>query len=821
MTSLKSLQNNFGYAFKTGLRDNSVVGVVCAVFLAIFYCFMPYMAFRNTSGKPKFAFLLTSEMQFMRYFVIVGLLGFGILMGIIAFKFITGKKTVNVYYSLGIKRTHLFTAKFLSGAAILALSVLLPLLICFILNVATLGFNKYLMVAIVYNFLGLFAIAFSAYSITALVFSTVGTAFEGVLFSGIVVLFPEIFFMCATALVSKLVVGTPYGENFSMYTNNSGVYSLSFSQRFAYLNPLRFFSEGIYTYASATDKAELASYTSDKTVAWSNPNFLPVICWMLVSVAIFALAIFAYERRKAEIGGFIGKNKVLNFIGTFVISFFIFTNVATYPSEKLSQTVMFLIGLAVFAVVSILLYIVLLRNMKLFKKNLINLPIQLVIVALIYVFFFTGYLGNAYKVPDTADISYAELSSATQNLSVESDGLTSYSFYNEVNLTRGTHPLGKYESEKDINYVRDVHQALAEVGKRTATIYNDDFNGVYPVSVQIKYVMKDGSTIYRNYYGITDEILQKLNSADNTDYRTAKLKDLFYGAYDADAKPSQNDYSKEAFDKYYANMYKKHLQSADTSAYIFNNVLKNGTELELTAQQMQQLRDCIYKDLTTITLSDMYTPSTTLGAIKFCSVSGAEQPSNEDGEVQTYTSNGSYIKSDSLSGEEAYSPDDLYANGSEWLSNQRVPTFLLSDKMTNTIDFLKTVGYYDELTSATQIKSVNLLPVKAFYAPNTYSARNSTSQIASKYSLGCEFVATLINEEDFVKNMYPNSYSVKDSADITSIVGSGVLRAVVSPNDYYAFVTLSDSTCITMYVKAENIPESIKTAAASATVSDY
>ena len=171
MTSQKSFKNNFGYAFYTGLRENALFAVLNAVFLALFFCVMPIQTFMSTTqtdmetGKVSiieyskvYAFLFAPQLQYFRYFIIAVLLGVGILMGIAAFRFITGKKTVNVYYSLGIKRQKLFAAKYLSGLTLIAGSVLVPMVVSLIANIAVLGFNKFMLPAFFYLLLTMFSL---------------------------------------------------------------------------------------------------------------------------------------------------------------------------------------------------------------------------------------------------------------------------------------------------------------------------------------------------------------------------------------------------------------------------------------------------------------------------------------------------------------------------------------------------------------------------------------------------------------------------------------------------------------------------------------
>ena len=155
-----------------------------------------------------------------------------------------------------------------------------------------------------------------------MVFTTVGTAFEGVLFSGILLLFPEILLTCLQVFIRKLVLGTPLGADFSnSYVHMGETTMETLPKQYAQLNPLRYMSKGLYTYSQGGVVGKLSDYNNGgNLVAWKNPDFLVPIIWLLVTAALFAFGAFFYERRKAEIGGFIGKNKVLNFIGIFLVA---------------------------------------------------------------------------------------------------------------------------------------------------------------------------------------------------------------------------------------------------------------------------------------------------------------------------------------------------------------------------------------------------------------------------------------------------------------------------------------------------------------------
>lgn len=826
MTSLKSLQNNFGYAYRTGLRDNMVTGIINTVFLAIFYCIFPMSTFFAkpsvdkdtgklvaTNFKETYSFLFTENMEVFRYVVICAMLMFGVFMGIAAFRFITGKKTVNVYYSLGIKRSHLFSAKYLSGLTLLVGSVLLPLLVCLLVNIVKLGVNHYMITSIIYLFLGLVSISVFSYSLTSLIFVTVGTSFEGIAFSGILLLFPELFFTCLQKLIEKLVFGTPYGATFSSYSLNMyGDYSQKLTQKYAAFNPIRYFSQGLYVFSSATKKGELTDYQSGKTVAWCAPNFLPIIIWLLISVMIFAVAVYMFERRKAEIGGFIGKNRVLNFIGTFLIATFAFTLFVTYPFKSISKTLVLLLGLLLFLIISALVYLILLRSISAFKKNLLSFPIQLAIVVLIFAFFSTGYFGAAKKVPATADVSYAQITSDTFNYSGEFNSQTMYFYLGSTETSNVTYPVGKYETEKDIDYVRKVNTALVEQGMQNASLPNDDFNGIYPTCIQIRYVMKDGSEILRNYYGINTEILNTLNEYVETDYYKARLNDLFNGEVKAEYKLDSKTATSEQTVQYYFDNYKRQLRSDDSDIYLYNKARTNGVVADLTAEQKQQLRDCIYKDISSQKIQDVYNSDKTLGVIAF-SLAGdssldTSYNSSYDSVVYSSSSYSTY------SGDAGFTTD--YSEfGRLYLNTDQIPVYMITSDMVNTINYIKSIGYESVFTQAPAIKSFKVIKVSDIFS----SSRSYL--VEYKYTIGREFISS--NYEGDIQS-YNSAYTVDAKDELAkTLYELGALRKDMNPDDYIVIAVLekdgnvdSDSAAVQFIVDGDKMPESVKQGVAAA-----
>lgn len=815
MTSRKSFINNFGYAYRTGLRDNIVPAILQFILGAYFFIYTPaIILFKKMGTNPQtgdmeaikikeiYQFMLSANMEFFQYFLIGSFLIIGIIMGIVTFKFMTGKKTMNVYYSLGIKRVNMFTAKYLSGLTLMAIAVFVPLLIDVIMNVSAIGMSGHLISSALYYFLGLFSLSMFSFSVTAAVFSMVGTSFEGIVFSGILVSTPAILLSSLQTLIENLVSGTPYGVSFvNSYGNEQSMLST-----FYQFTPFMYLSRGLFTYESADTKGQITNYADSATMAWKSPEILLVLAWIAVAVAIMFLAMYLYNRRKAEIGGFIGKNKILNFICTFIIGFFGFVTVISVTGgSSLSTLVRVLIALAVFTVIYIVLDMLLIRNLKLFFKGLYKLPIHLGVALLIFAFFATGYFGAANKVPKTEDIAYAQISSvATGYSETIASPENYYSSLGSIQFTPNKNPEGKYESASDIAKIQEIHKLLVGKMPLTANDINESIDNNYPSYVKIIYTLKNGKEIKRAYYGVDAETYNKLLDLQETDYQKDRLKEAFYGEYKTqysaeDIKKIRDELTSgqnTAFAEYNNNQYRRALQS-DESLVVFSNKVLQGKELVLTTAQRKELLDCLYNDVSNMTAQQIYYPKEALGILEF----SAPQVDLSDSEKQmNYQYEGTTMASSDS--EESTVYKDGYStfldDGNLSISNK--PVFFLSPDMTKTIAFLKSIGAYDSvLKTNPQISKAKVYKLEAEFGYLDW-------YISGRHEIGKEFV---------VSKQY-GDYSVivgseiSDTEIINTLYSKAKDRAIISADNGYVVTFLVDGEPQMLYVDAEDVPQSIK-----------
>ena len=414
MTTNQSLTNAFNYTFKSSLKGLSLLPAISNFsILAFFVTFftgaeiLQRQPIINNEGVT--TGYITAKSQYISYFfgtgeelllptlVLVALCGLS--MAICTFNFITSKKQVNVYYSLGITRTRLFLGKYLSGVVLLAISTFVPLFATLIMNLAALGFSGTVFKTFLLYLLSFLVVSISSYTITATVFSCVGTIFEAGVFSSIILFLPDILLYGIQTVMAKYLYGNPYGFDFIPVNNDrwNDSYVATLSEQFNFLSPVFFMKTELSNFG-VIERQE----TKDgvKQVI-ENPNFTNIILWVILLTAIAFLGIIIYNKRKAEIAGFIGTNRVLNTFVSFLAGFFAFSLVISIAEEII---VGIIIGAIAFILIHLGLELAVLRDIKKFIRGLYKLPIGLVAIGIFVASVNTGLFGFSERIPNTERI---------------------------------------------------------------------------------------------------------------------------------------------------------------------------------------------------------------------------------------------------------------------------------------------------------------------------------------------------------------------------------------------------------------------------------
>lgn len=669
MTSPKSSINPRLYTFRTALTSNFLMPLLNMAALA--FC-IPVMnlirilSINSAAASPRQGETVVSLKETYRYLLmgdagfaplaILAVVGCSVLLGVMMFRFIASKKTVNVFYSLGITRKSLFVSKYLAGVLMLVVSVALPLLFNLILNFSYLGSSWQLWSATAYYFWSFSILACFSFTVTAAVFSCVGTVAEGCFFPFVILGSPMIILYCLQYLMETLF-GNPYGEYFMGYGTTD------LPTTFKAFNPILFLYDGVNNLSALDASGKLIPSSYGEGAPWVKPNFLPLVFWTIAVVAVMFLGMYLFRKRKAEICGFLGANSVLNFFITFLLGFLGFGLVIHVTQAKLPMALAIVVGLLVFTVIYCIVDFALIRNGKEFLRGLKKLPIHLGITLIIGIVFATGLFGFSTRIPELSEIQSASITVPSDSfLGV---GCIGSSYGSEYNWGSLGNMLEGLEAEEDLRLVRQVHEKIIQTGDQKITANQDGVareDQFVESTIQVVYQLKNGRKLMRNYYHVPMQAVTHLLRVEDTEAGRAQVQKFL-------TAPLSSQYD---------NLWRESIQK--TSAItLWSPYLEQETAIDLSESQRKILFQCVADDLIAQKAEQRY--FSTQQPIGFIKIQDSER--NYGGNAGTYR---------------APSPSTMDGY-----------TVYLTREMQKTIQFLQSNGFYDAIGRPAEVESVKIV----------------------------------------------------------------------------------------------------------------
>lgn len=246
--------------------------------------------------------------------VLAGCLFFGLVDGIVSFKFIQDKKETTIFFSLGLTRTRLFFNRCLSGVLILFVSIAIPMLISLGLNIHALGAYEGVVRDTFYILAGLTVAACVSYFVTIIVCALAGTMAETVVYWCGLMATPYVVCYSLNTLMKTLFWGNPWGA--VTYTQTETVRP-DLMEKFSWADPCTFF------YGELKTHAQFMRPLSSAVPPAVEPKVL--IAWCVIAVVLLILAVVFVKRRKAEVAGIAGTNRCLSEWLIAVTAFLAFT----------------------------------------------------------------------------------------------------------------------------------------------------------------------------------------------------------------------------------------------------------------------------------------------------------------------------------------------------------------------------------------------------------------------------------------------------------------------------------------------------------------
>ncbi len=489
------------------------------------------------------------------FFIDFLLIAAAVVLGISIFRYMFSKKSVNVYFSLGMTRAGMFLSKYIAGVFLLTVSCVIPMLADVIGNITIFGSSKELWISAAYMTVCVVQMLLYAYSITVFVCCCVGTLLEAGFFSVVFIAMPMIAEYLVKVLFGTVLYGSPYaGFNYSTEVYGMGNYRQSYTFSAAQNNIL-FFNSGRFN-----KYHELSRGLETEGFKFENPDMLPVII-MLAVIAIVSLAAYMfYKKRKTEIAGFIGSNPVITSIGIFVISSFLFSFLSEHfvSLDFSNKYLAFLLAFGSIFIVYTVVELVSLRSIKLFFKKFWKITVHYAIMGAVIAAFVTGLFGYSTRIPDKSEIEKIAVSSGTGDEFYNNGGSYSNwnmfidSYYPGITADAGLRGdstgmtlIDGYDSPDEIEHILEIHSMLIEMQDgdlSSESLHKSHGERTVSSATRIIYTLKDGSKFDRLYSFSNDEINAMLSQLVKTEnYKTGAADALawYFGLNEVTYEPEE------------------------------------------------------------------------------------------------------------------------------------------------------------------------------------------------------------------------------------------------------------------------------------------
>ena len=657
--------------------------------------------------------------DFWFYFYTAVLVILSAALGIMLFRFVSSRAKNNIYFSLGISRAGLFSAHWLAGAVMLEAAVLLPLAFSAMLNLIYFGSSVMLWRTLLFYAVHMTVTALAGFSVAAAVSVCVGTAGESVLFSLAFIAFPSAAVYFLNNTVPKLLFGAPHNSNYALYPSASHSRDISmalspFGRVLSRLNLLSLNNDVFIRSGSLVSADGFSKITTDELNSWSAPSLEPYILWAILTALLFVFGLLMLKRRKVEICGFSGRSKTLNFLLTAMLSVsagstivavnFYFSQI-TGKQYLITGITTVLLSAVIFVVFDIMLNLSFKALKRDWKYGLVHVALAVAVMLSLY----TGFFGYSSRVPDTDSIESASVSApdillgsyrtradelkfnanSGYYLAFDEDGnpvgINSGCYYRS-NADERRIIIDGFKSESDINAVRGLHKRLIASGRKVVSSSEDYSERAVRSTVIIKYKLKNGREIIREYQTVGLGDYLSLYSIENTENWNNKIKNELLNIDSEKVFPvlfsGQMDKKTVVDQKFTRGL----------ARAIYNDITALDADRILCSDSKWLGAVALYHDIAsdgvkTVTAAQAYSPDT-----------GDEDAETPEDAINNAWKAGNY--------------GEMMTNGSEYGDFGKFKSVIpITEEMTNTVEYLKAHGLYDLLVDESPIVAVRVADI--------------------------------------------------------------------------------------------------------------
>ncbi len=789
MTLQKSLKykNVSPFAFRNALRPGILPFLAYLAFMTFIFPFLNFINLQDQFFSIKlnnfyidkvshlnqvYIYSIFNDADDSAIFVTAATLIASLLMGICLFRFITSKKTVNVYYSLGIKRTNLFLSRYCAGLVLLFAAIAIPVAVSCIINVFFIGYTAQMLTSALYIVFSIFSLAMLTYSVTAAVMAVVGTVLEGVGFTAMIMLIPTGFFYMIELMAQTLLYGSPFLSGYYYdYTRNS--VDVGLVMRYGKFNPITYLCKIIDDDCIGQLRvSDIEIYSESPLTQHLHPE--TAVIWLIIAVVITILAIALYNRRKAEICGFFGTCKVLNFAASFVTGIAAFTICIAWIYDRAKAAS--IISAAVLIILSyIIINLIFTRSFKKTFRSIYLVGAEYIAAIIVFTIFATGGFGYSSRLPKATEIRSASVSTVAFETALTQDECDAWSYYGSEEYSAFNHTtdeavLGPYTSFDDIQKVLNLHSKLIR-------LKSENKENLYNSEIVIHYVLNDGSSMFR-YYNYADLEAFKLNLEL---YETDFFKEALYNNYILN----------EVEDGVIIDIYFVDMLYENTKTIAVNSAVKTDSfsYMDLTEEQFTQLKKAVVNDLTALSSEQYYTPEKpATGAIVFKSTESLKKYIDGENQVE--------IKEEELV-EYVFNPNTACGES----------TVFLTPDMVETLAFLEQNGLmgYFTATSADEVESISFLP-----AVLDKSSANYSRGVAFSLDFYAENEITWYHDKDVLYYQKAHQNTITDKDKINEILQKAHLRYYTGNEGYICRIKYTNGESVRKYITQEDAPDFVR-----------
>lgn len=841
----KSLSKKKGaaYSFFSGLSAGFVPAVLIAILQTLLMAVMPLINFINIDfgnsdyvgekllSKDKYKFFVFDMTDSAEFFVLFAVLGvLSILVAIRLFSFICDKKTVNVFYSLGIKRSTLFLSKFSAGAVLLICATLIPVVLSYGVNLIFLGGSWQLSLVMLHMYCGLSVFSLICFSVAAVVFSSVGTVSEAVVYSVALLFAPSVIIYLTENIIGAFLPSSTLNlqiHGFGLTDHDYwGSDSPSLLEATSDYNPLLFFANEIAAFARGMlEDGKLTLRINHEAADWYIPKLFIHFPWFIIAVGLGVLGSLLFKRIKAENCGFLNTNKVLSNLTIFELCL-LGSSVLLGEIEWTDMWIVVLAGFGAAFALYLIAEIFLKRNFIKILKALYKFVVHMTVVCLIYGVCMTGAFGYSEYIPDKSKIDSVELSMPLSYSQIS----TGYTYFNwNTNDFIKVYESYNFKLLPEMKVSEDIDKIM-EFNRKINSIEKDD--GIQN-EIVIRYNLKNGKTSERRHILTSREELSELLKLTELKGYRDEIRNMIYNSFTMDDLKAE-------FNKYgyidESNAYKLAFTYEYSVVTARSTSLRENRALNLTKEQFNTLKDAVYKDISALSYEDYYFGNkaqtgilsfgiksevfdelrgdtvvyrmnyTEEATVPVVMTEPVTQPDEEIPDDEIYPDDEPFLEEPEDT-RYLYTDNKQYQNLGGMDSNEKCYDVIITEDMVNTLNALNSFGLSDCFNSELTVESVafreyNLNDIFSYYR---YNNRNYIFDFYS-YPVFREDLYYISDDITLVEDSVAEN-KITDKDKISTLTSLMKLHEYTFNDGYFCFVKYSDGSYNTKYLSREDAPD--------------